>query len=469
MEDKTASSLKICSFNATSIGKNPRRGQIFHFLKKKRADIFILADTRIDKDIEKSVRNEWGGEAVFNSFNSRSRGVAIFFLKGLIIKIGNSISDEAGNMLALELEYSAKKILLVGLYGPNTDSPQFYSETLFPVINNSDADYVIIGGDWNLTLDQSVDTFNYLHVNNPRAKQVVNEKIDEGLICDSWRELNPYSKMYTWTKKNPIKMARLDFFLTSTHLIPYISKQNISPGFLSDHSIIEITIDFDRVKVGKGFFKFNNSLLKDTTYTDSIKIRIKEVTRQYLETPIDDNFWDTLSMENIEHLDLNINPQLFFEVLLLEIRGLTINYSSRLKRRKNLRFNFLSKEISDRTHSVNDDPDPVVQDQLDNLKFELEELVREQAEGAALRSKAIYNLEGERPTRYFCNLEKNTACQKYISRLQITSDQGTRHVTHQGDVEKEMLKFYKELYRSRDEDFDETKVDSFLIQQLRFS
>ena len=84
--DNSASNIRIISFNANSIGRNPKRAQVFQFLRKKRPDIIILVDTRLSKDIESLVKTEWGGYAEFSSFNSQSRGVAILVQKKMAIK-----------------------------------------------------------------------------------------------------------------------------------------------------------------------------------------------------------------------------------------------------------------------------------------------------------------------------------------------------------------------------------------------
>ena len=56
MEEKNSiSSLTIRSINVNSIGKNPKRAQILEFLRKIKGDIFILCDTRIEKNIENEI------------------------------------------------------------------------------------------------------------------------------------------------------------------------------------------------------------------------------------------------------------------------------------------------------------------------------------------------------------------------------------------------------------------------------
>ena len=62
-----------------------------------------------------------------------------------------------------------KEITLVNLYGTNEDRPQSY-EILKQKIDEFETEQVIICGDWNFILDPEMDSFNYLHVNNPRAR-----------------------------------------------------------------------------------------------------------------------------------------------------------------------------------------------------------------------------------------------------------------------------------------------------------
>ena len=67
------SNLKIMAFNPNSIGKKPKRSKIFQELRRKNADIILISDSRISRDIEASVRAEWGGQANFASFSSQAR------------------------------------------------------------------------------------------------------------------------------------------------------------------------------------------------------------------------------------------------------------------------------------------------------------------------------------------------------------------------------------------------------------
>ena len=114
--------------------------------------------------------------------------------------------------LILEITIKGKKFTLVYIYGPNEDRPQFY-DNIIQRIEEFDNDRAIICGDWNLIIDPVLDCENYKHINNPKARGVVKELLDDMDYMDAYRLINDNKKSFTWRKLNPEKkQARLDFF-----------------------------------------------------------------------------------------------------------------------------------------------------------------------------------------------------------------------------------------------------------------
>ena len=62
------------------------------------------------------------------------------------------------------------------------------------------------------------------------------------------------------------------------------------PSFCSDHSGIILKVGFQKFQRGRGFWKFNSSLLKDKNYVSLIKSTIKRVVAQYAIKEGDDKF-----------------------------------------------------------------------------------------------------------------------------------------------------------------------------------
>ena len=426
------------------------------------------------------VRDEWGGQCVFNSFSSQARGVAIFLKKNNPAKIIDSFSDTDGNLLAISLLYEEKKILLEVLYGPNQDTPNFYSEIVFKQIQAWNPDFSIFAGDYNVVLDHALDTKNYQHENNPFAREALKNQIHQYNLVDIWRELHPDGKQYTWRKFNENKQSRLDYFLISASLLPYVQNASIIPSYCSDHSGIELEIDFSKFIRGRGFWKFNTSLLNDPDYIKIIKNTIKRVTCQYAIVDNDENFYNnatnealqefyySTTPETLQYINLNVNPQAFLDVLLMEIRRETILYSAKKKRDRIANELLLVQTIEDlETKIAVEQNDAIFKNlnaELQNKKLELDNIYAFQAQGAFIRARARYQMEGEKPSKLFCSLEKHNATQKHISKLIVENNGHKNEVVEQKLIEQEIFNYYKDLFAEKN--VEDTEIETFLTPEI---
>ena len=105
----------------------------------------------------------------------------------------------------------------------------------------------------------------------------------------------------------------------------FVKSTDILPGYRSDHSMVLTNFSFNDLDRGKGYWKFNNSLLKDIDYVNLVKCTIKNVIHQYVASPHNPDNIDNIPLHDINFV---ISYQLLFEMILLEIRGKTISYSS---------------------------------------------------------------------------------------------------------------------------------------------
>ena len=78
-----------------------------------------------------------------------------------------------------------------------------------------------------------------------------------------------------------------------------------------------LTFKTDTVKRHRPFGKFNNSLLRDIDFVNLVKQVILHLKKQYA-VPVYDK--ENIHMICDEDLSLMIDDQLFFEMILLEIR-----------------------------------------------------------------------------------------------------------------------------------------------------
>ena len=67
--------------------------------------------------------------------------------------------------------------------------------------------------------------------------KIIEIKQDYNLI-DPFREINPLLRRFSFRKRTPFQMARLDYFLLSENLHASVKKCSIEPSYRSDHSMI---------------------------------------------------------------------------------------------------------------------------------------------------------------------------------------------------------------------------------------
>lgn len=430
--------FKIASMNVQGIGDKAKRKDVLNYLRNKKYNIYCLQDTHFtDKEI-KIIRSQWGYECFFSNFNSQSRGVAILINNNFDFKYIKTEKDDNGNLLCIECQTHNKMLTLICLYGPNKDDPHFFVK-LKEKLSQINHDYIIVG-DFNLVLQPDIDYFNYNNVNNPKARETVLEMILEYDLIDPWREQNLEKLQYTWFKKNPVKKARLDFFLISSNLFTDVENAYILPGYRTDHSLIILEIHIGKFKKGSSYWKFNNSLLKDINYITQIKRLIKDTKNDY-KVNLQNNV-STVDEIHDKDIIFSIDDKLFFETLMMLIRGKTIAYASEKKKQNTQREELLIKEIETlQTIGTNN------LGLLEEKNNELLRLRKNKLEGSLIRSRAKWVLEGEKPTKYFCNLENRHFTSKLMNCLY--SHDG-KLLNTQKQLLQETERHYKQLYAFND-------------------
>jgi len=334
-------SLQVMTLNCQGLGDPEKRRDVLNYLRKKKHNIYCLQDTHFTDKLEPYIKAQWGYTCIFNSYTSNSRGVAIMLNNNFDLKINRTKSDNLGNYLAVDMTIDNTKKKYIYIYGPNEDNPTFF-ENILKIIDEFENEQYIICGDFNLVLNQNLDTSNYIHVNHPNSKNILLQNLEVFDLVDPFRELYPTLRRYTWRKKTPTKQARLDYYLISKNLMAKVEQVTIDNTYRSDHAAVILKLNLNNIKRGKGLWKFNTSLLHDKDYVKIVKQVINDVKIQYA-IPI--YKVDQINRIPTDTLQFVINDQLFLETVLMEIRGKTIAYSSAKKREKQERENKLCEDI----------------------------------------------------------------------------------------------------------------------------
>ena len=436
--------LKIISMNCRGLACHKKRRDVFNYLRYHlKGNIYCLQDVHWVQSMENRLLSEWGYKLYFSGNKGNSRGTAILFENNFDFSVLNVENDNEGNYTALKINVDGYDFLLICIYGPNTDSPNFF-EKISNLVERSDCTFSVLCGDWNCVLNHASDTLGYSNINNPKARQAIHDIIGKFNLDDVYKTLNPNSNWPT-----PLKQARLDYFLVSNEMFPFIKSANILAGYRTDHSVTTLDLAFRPINKKCSYWKFNVSLLRDNIYTGKVKETIKNTVQDYTSQPI--SMDDELNPSSVSKLV--ISDALFLEVLLMNIRGMTIAYSSWKKKQLIELEKSLIHTIDNLEKNLNSTNSTL----LENKKRELENIRNSKMEGVLLRSRARWIDSGEKPTKYFLNLEKRNFINKSI--IEIHCEKGSLYDID--DIKNEVSDFYANLYSNgNDSNHDNYDLDN---------
>ena len=152
------------------------------------------------------------------------------------------------------------------------------------------------------------------------------------------------------------------------------------------------------------------------------------------------------------------------EVILLRLRGETIKYSTIKKKKRLKKEEELINEIAEL--EVNN----IIDLNLENKRNELEKLREDKMNGVRIRSRANWLKDGERASKFFCNLEKYNFTEKTIKKLKV--ENGT-NIYDQKLILKEIKNFYEKLFaqqKSQNKELNlRSAIENYSLPQLNES
>ena len=202
----------------------------------------------------------------------------ILFNSNFDYEIEDYIKDNDGRFLICILKVNNEKILLVNYYGLNSDEIYLLEDFCNRIEQFNDMP-IACGGDWNLIMENIDKKGGSSVLTHKKNREHLRQFMDRNDLIDIWRIRNPMEKRYSWRQKYPNIQCRLDSFLISVGLGNITRKTDISYGLKSDHSFILLEIDKQNLKRGKGFYKFNTSLLLDDKFIENLQ-KLIQCTRK---------------------------------------------------------------------------------------------------------------------------------------------------------------------------------------------
>ena len=119
---------------------------------------------------------------------------------------------------------------------------------------------------------------------------------------------------------------RIDFFLIPQHQINWVEQIETVVSNAPDHRAVRLKLNSPNSKRGPGLWKFNNSLVDDKDYVTLIRDNYSSISERYSEQE---------------------DKRLKWELVKMELRGLTIPYAKNNAKNTHRKESDLQKRLSD--------------------------------------------------------------------------------------------------------------------------
>ena len=221
-------------------------------------------------------------------------------------------------MVLGEIEVNETNFVLVNIYNPNTETEQVTTlldlGKMLETIKDLSGKHIVLAGDFSFFFDTSLDPYGGKPTlkKKPITKFIeLKEKFD---LCHIWRIRNPKTIRYTFRQKHVSGsiQRRLDYFYISNSMQVSVKDTEVLASLLTVHS--PITFSYcknEESKRGRGFWKFNNSLIEDEEYVHQMKKFISDtLNKLFNENILDDQVkWEYLKY-NIRKYSINFPEKL---------------------------------------------------------------------------------------------------------------------------------------------------------------
>ncbi|XP_040289974.1 exodeoxyribonuclease-like [Bufo bufo] len=186
--------MRIVTWNVKGLRSPEKRLMVLRQLKRLKADIALLQETRLVEGEWNRMRKLWVGSVHGSSANGRSSGVITLIHKSLPHKVLSLAPDEEGRLLQMTIDTPCGLLEVFDVYGPNDDNRDFFMKLETRLATQTTGIHMV-GGDFNSVVDQDIDRSRDLTSQKQPQKSsqdnTLGTFIESTRSVDSWRYLHP--------------------------------------------------------------------------------------------------------------------------------------------------------------------------------------------------------------------------------------------------------------------------------------
>lgn len=386
------------------------------------------------------------GKPMFLSEQSGSvGGVAILFSSDLDPVNTDVTPSSHSRFLITSFSLFGETYKLVSVYMPTADKEKDQIrvlEELNSVLEEDDGSNLIIGGDFKVAINEGLYCTRYAHpsIPNKSFRSLLLSFLEKHDLVDIWRCQHPTSTGFTWSHAG--LLARLDYIFFPDSFPGQVRASSPRSCSFSDHRLISLTIHPSSFPKGKRFWRFQVSLLNRDDYC-----------REVLEV-----------IERAEEDSMDLLPTTRWEFVKLKIRELSIKFSKRIREESSR----MEAELETQLLSLGNklEVSQNLYEEYQGVKRELLQIQLIQARESMIRLRCRWVGEGERPTKYFLNLEKKNFTSKVMS--SVRDSEGTLLSDPAAVLRFEKAYFTNQYAKNRENEVEQDKGEDELFIRHSF-
>ena len=277
------------TFNIYSVNINGLRGRDRQYYLKnfintnKHVDILCIQETHVDSRLlSDNISSLVGHQAIWSYGSGRQCGVAVFVLNPNV-KVVKYETDIDGRYIFVDFSYDNTSLRLFNIYAPNQelDRITFFNNIVPHLVTSY---HLCICGDFNFVFDTSLDKIGGNLDKGTVGSKIFRTITNKFKLFDVYRFLYPSSKLCSWTRSfglDNVISCRLDRFYISLLLKNSVVNSGHVPCSISDHDFVFTSLKtIGSISFGRSYWKFNNSLLDDTEFSENLSFYIKVLCKQ---------------------------------------------------------------------------------------------------------------------------------------------------------------------------------------------
>lgn len=221
-----------------------KKAAVFLAMEAYGIELACLQETHLTNDTKSNARNYKFQEQYHSVYTSYSRGVSILVGRSISFSCREARIDALGRYVFLSCVVENRPLVLANIYVP----PPFNTEPILDLLefvdNKADVPIILVG-DFNTVLDNTMDRFPPLKRAERLSEGRLGQLLREVGWCDLWRSHNPNIRQYSCYSGTHSTLSRLDMALGNCEALQLVGNIEYKPRGISDHSPMTLTLNLN--------------------------------------------------------------------------------------------------------------------------------------------------------------------------------------------------------------------------------